>query len=104
MAIGDGHIWSDGNSGTGCIIEAAPNEKAPTKAIEMNGNIQSHINKYIDTEYISPKAQLLYLYKMCYSKMNNKIEAKKYEKKFLLLVADKKTQDKIVKSLKVLFL
>lgn len=52
IAIGDAHTWSDRSSGTGCIIEAAPNEKAPTKVIEMSGNIQWHINKYIDSGYI----------------------------------------------------
>ena len=48
------------------------------------------------------KAQFLYLYKMYYEKVNNKAESQKYENKFLSLVSDKKTQGKIVKSLKAI--
>lgn len=48
------------------------------------------------------KAQFLYLYKMYYEKVNNKTESQKYENKFLSLVSDKKTQSKVVKSLKAI--
>lgn len=53
IAIGDAHTWSDRNNRTGCIIETAPNAENPTKVIEMNSNVQWHINKYIDSKYIS---------------------------------------------------
>lgn len=48
------------------------------------------------------KAQLIYLYKMYYDRTNDKIKSQEYEKKFLLLVNDKKIQKRIKKSLKAI--
>ncbi len=52
FVVGDAHSWSDRNNLTGCIIESAPDEKYPTKVTKMTGNVQWHINKYLDPNYI----------------------------------------------------
>lgn len=52
ITVGDAHTWSDRNNLTGCIIEAAPDEKNPIKVTKMKDRVLWHINKYIDPDYI----------------------------------------------------
>ena len=88
-----------------CDIQDVTLEKAKVEFYKKNMNetakILSEIN-YNGLRSFKSKAELLYIYKMYCESVDNKIASKKYEVKFQKLVADTKTQNIIIKNLKLL--
>lgn len=80
-------------------------EKAKVEFYKGNintcGQILSNIN-YEELKSFKSKAQFLYLLKLYYKEVNNKIKLQKAEDKFLDFVIDDKTQNRIRKSMKFL--
>jgi hypothetical protein len=71
------------------------------KNLSLTAELLSNIS-YKDLRSFKSRAELVYLYNMYYEAINNKIELRKYEEKFLSLVSDAKIRNRIMKRLRVL--
>lgn len=80
-------------------------EKAKVEFYKRNinacGQLLSNIN-YEELKSFKSKAQFLYLLKLYYKEVNDKIKLQETENKLLEFVIDDKTQNKIRKSMKFL--